>query len=139
MEGADEAFRQMNRVYQVMQQIAAYPKPTISFMDGIAMGGGIGLGGHTRYRIVTDRSVVAMPETGIGLTPDAGGSWILSRAPGFSGLRLAVTGNRMNGVGAVMIGLLIGLCLPIVCLICWGCLKPDLRQRCSPLFPHCLS
>ncbi|MCG4273075.1 enoyl-CoA hydratase/isomerase family protein [Acetobacter senegalensis] len=104
MEGADEAFRQMNRVYQVMQQIAAYPKPTISFMDGIAMGGGIGLGGHTRYRIVTDRSVVAMPETGIGLTPDAGGSWILSRAPGFSGLRLAVTGNRMNGVGAVMIG-----------------------------------
>lgn len=104
IEGADEAFRQMNRVYEIMQQIAAYPKPTISFLDGVAMGGGIGLGGHARYRVVTERSVVAMPETGIGLTPDAGGSWILSRAPGLSGLRLAVTGNRMNGVGAVMIG-----------------------------------
>ncbi|OUI95911.1 3-hydroxyisobutyryl-CoA hydrolase [Acetobacter indonesiensis] len=104
IEGADEAFRQMSRVYAIMQQIAAYPKPTVSVLDGIAMGGGIGLGGHATYRIVTERSVVAMPETAIGLTPDAGGSWILSRAPGFSGLRNAVTGNRMDGQAAITMG-----------------------------------
>lgn len=103
-QGTDVAFQAMSGVYAVMRKIAAYPKPTVSFLDGIAMGGGIGLGGHTTYRVVTENSVIAMPETGIGLTPDAGGSWILSRAPGFSGLRLAVTGNRMNGIGAVMTG-----------------------------------
>ncbi|GAN59177.1 putative enoyl-CoA hydratase [Acetobacter cibinongensis] len=103
-EGTDRAFQAMSGVYAVMRKIAAYPKPTVSFLDGIAMGGGIGLGGHATYRVVTENSVIAMPETGIGLTPDAGGSWILSRAPGFSGLRLAVTGNRMNGIGAIMAG-----------------------------------
>ncbi|WP_406237338.1 enoyl-CoA hydratase/isomerase family protein [Acetobacter orientalis] len=103
-QGAAAAQEAFSRAYKVMRVIAAYPKTTVSFLDGIAMGGGIGLGGHTRYRVVTERSVVAMPETSIGLTPDAGGSWLLSRAPGFSGLRLALTGNRMNGVGAVMTG-----------------------------------
>lgn len=103
-QGAAVAQETFSRVYKVMRVIAAYPKTTVSFLDGITMGGGIGLGGHARYRVVTERSVVAMPETSIGLTPDAGGSWILSRAPGFSGLRLAMTGNRLNGVGAVMTG-----------------------------------
>ena len=102
--GPDMAFDLMNRVYQTMLHIAQYPKPVVSFMDGIAMGGGVGLGGHARYRVVTERSVVAMPETSIGLVPDAGGSWLLSRAPGGAGLRLALTGGRMSAVEAVAMG-----------------------------------
>lgn len=102
--GPDVAFELMNCVYQIMLRIAQYSKPVVSFMDGIAMGGGVGLGGHARYRVVTERSVVAMPETSIGLVPDAGGSWLLSRAPGGAGLRLALTGGRMNGIEAVAMG-----------------------------------
>lgn len=104
MFGPDAAFVLMNRVYQTMQLIADYSKPVVSFMDGIAMGGGVGLGGHARYRVVTERSVIAMPETAIGLVPDAGGSWLLSRAPGGAGLRLALTGGRMNGAEAQSMG-----------------------------------
>lgn len=103
-QGPDAAFDLMNRVYQTMLHIAQYAKPVVSFMDGIAMGGGVGLGAHARYRVVTERSIVAMPETSIGLVPDAGGSWLLSRAPGGAGLRLALTGGRMNGVEAVSMG-----------------------------------
>ncbi|MFT8439768.1 enoyl-CoA hydratase/isomerase family protein [Acetobacter fabarum] len=103
-DGPDHAFELMDRVYQTMLHIAQYAKPVVSFMDGIAMGGGVGLGGHARYRVVTERSIVAMPETSIGLVPDAGGSWLLSRAPGGAGLRLALTGGRMNGVEAVAMG-----------------------------------
>nr|WP_298798002.1 enoyl-CoA hydratase/isomerase family protein [uncultured Acetobacter sp.] len=102
--GAEQGFQTLSRIYSVMRQISAYSKPIVSLLDGIAMGGGIGLGGHVRYRVVTERSVVAMPETGIGITPDAGGSWILSRIPGFSGLRLALLGERMDGVQAVQSG-----------------------------------
>ncbi|MCP1242976.1 enoyl-CoA hydratase/isomerase family protein [Acetobacter lambici] len=102
--GPDVAFDLMNRVYQTMLHIAQYAKPVVSFMDGIAMGGGVGLGGHARYRVVTERSIVAMPETSIGLVPDAGGSWLLARAPGGAGLRLALTGGRMSGVEAVAMG-----------------------------------
>lgn len=90
--------------YRLVSVLAAYPKPIVSFMDGIAMGGGIGLGGHVRHRIVTERSVLAMPEVAIALTPDAGGSYLLSRAPGLSGLRLAVTGGRMDGAQAIACG-----------------------------------
>ena len=103
-QGPDVAFDLMNRAYQTMLHIAQYAKPVVSFMDGIAMGGGVGLGGHARYRVVTERSVVAMPETSIGLVPDAGGSWLLSRAPGGAGLRLALTGGRMEAAQAVAMG-----------------------------------
>lgn len=103
-DGPDVAFDLMNRVYQTMLHIAQYAKPVVSFMEGIAMGGGVGLGGHARYRVVTERSIVAMPETSIGLVPDAGGSWLLSRAPGGAGLRLALTGGRMVGAQAVAMG-----------------------------------
>lgn len=102
--GPDVAFDLMDRVYQTMLHIAQYAKPVVSVMDGIAMGGGVGLGGHARYRVVTERSIVAMPEVSIGLVPDAGGSWLLSRAPGGAGLRLALTGGRMNGAEAVAMG-----------------------------------
>ncbi|MFT8676641.1 MAG: enoyl-CoA hydratase/isomerase family protein, partial [Acetobacter sp.] len=67
--------------------------------------GGVGIGCHVGYRIVTERSVLAMPETSIGLVTDAGGSWLLSRAPGHEGLRLALTGQRMTGQDAVRLGL----------------------------------
>ncbi|GAN68457.1 enoyl-CoA hydratase/isomerase family protein [Acetobacter orleanensis] len=103
-EGPEAGVEKITRVYRVMRQIAAYSKPIISLLDGIAMGGGIGLGGHVPYRVVTERSVLAMPETSIGITPDAGGSWILSRMPGLSGLRLALLGERMDGVQAVQNG-----------------------------------
>lgn len=103
-DGPEAGVRKITRVYRVMRQIAAYPKTIVSLLDGIAMGGGIGLGGHVSYRVVTERSVLAMPETGIGITPDAGGSWILSRMPGFSGLRLALLGERMTGAQAVQNG-----------------------------------
>ncbi|WP_395369909.1 enoyl-CoA hydratase/isomerase family protein [Komagataeibacter diospyri] len=91
--------------YRLASVLAGYPKPVVSFMDGIAMGGGIGLGGHVRHRVVTERAILAMPETAIALTPDAGGSYLLSRAPGLSGLRLALTGGRMNATQAIDAGL----------------------------------
>lgn len=104
-EGPEKAFALMDTAYDTMRQLASYPKPVVSFLDGITMGGGVGLGCHVSWRVVTERSVLAMPETGIGLVPDAGGSWLLSRAPGLAGLRLALTGGRMDGAQAVAMGL----------------------------------
>ncbi|MBV1822642.1 enoyl-CoA hydratase/isomerase family protein [Komagataeibacter oboediens] len=102
--GLEAGAMPFRRSYRLAATLAGYPKPVVSFMDGIAMGGGIGLGGHVRYRIVTERAVLAMPETAIALTPNAGGSYLLSRAPGLSGLRLALTGGRMNATMALDAG-----------------------------------
>ncbi|MFT8891982.1 MAG: enoyl-CoA hydratase/isomerase family protein [Acetobacter papayae] len=104
-QGVGRAFALMDRAYDTMRQLAAYPKPVVSFLDGITMGGGVGLGCHVPWRVVTERSALAMPETGIGLVPDAGGSWLLSRTQGLAGLRLALTGGRMDGAQAVAMGL----------------------------------
>ena len=103
-DGPEAAHRNMVVPYQAMQMIADYPKPIITIMDGITMGGGVGLGAHARYRVATERSVLAMPENLIGLTPDAGGSWLLAQAPRPYGLRLALTGERMIGAQAVAMG-----------------------------------
>lgn len=103
-DGPDAAAAFFRACYRLVALLAAYPKPVVSFMDGITMGGGVGLGGHVHHRVVTERTMLAMPETAIGLTPDAGGSYILSRAPGLSGLRLALTGRRMGGEEAVAMG-----------------------------------
>ncbi|MBO1359778.1 enoyl-CoA hydratase/isomerase family protein [Acetobacter sacchari] len=103
-EGPRKALAEMSVPYVTMLAIASYPKPVATVMDGITMGGGVGLGAHARHRIVTERSVLAMPETAIGLTPDAGGSWLLARAPGMHGLRLALTGGRISGAQAVALG-----------------------------------
>ncbi|CUW45962.1 enoyl-CoA hydratase/isomerase family protein [Novacetimonas hansenii] len=103
-QGAGAARAVFRTSYRLVSMLAGYPKPVVSFMDGIAMGGGIGLGGHVRHRIVTETSILAMPEVAIALTPDAGGSYLLSRAPGLSGLRLAVTGGRMDGAQAIACG-----------------------------------
>jgi enoyl-CoA hydratase len=85
--------------------IARYPKPVIASMDGVVMGGGVGLSAHASHRIVTERSSVAMPEVGIGFFPDVGVSFLLARAPGSIGTHLALTGDRMGAADAIHSGL----------------------------------
>ena len=101
---AKTAHHCMQIPYRAMLMIAHYPKPVVTLMDGIAMGGGIGIGAHASHRVVTERSVLAMPENIIGLTPDAGGSWLLACAPSTHGLRYALTGERMSGPLSVVMG-----------------------------------
>jgi enoyl-CoA hydratase len=91
--------------YRLNARIASFPKPFVSYMDGLVMGGGIGLAGHSSHRITTERSKVAMPEAGLGFFPDVGGTWLLSHAPGEVGTYYGLTGNTMNGNEAVYIGL----------------------------------
>ena len=78
--------------YRLNALIGHYPKPYVALQDGIVMGGGIGLSGHAAHRIVTERSRLAMPETGIGLIPDVGGTWLLAHAPGAFGAYLGPIG-----------------------------------------------
>ena len=90
--------------YRLNARIARYPKPIVAIMDGIVMGGGIGLSAHASHRIVTERSMLAMPETWIGLIPDVGGTWLLARSPGNSGIYLGLTGARMKAADAIFAG-----------------------------------
>ena len=90
--------------YRLDAMIARYPKPVVAIMDGITMGGGIGLAGHAAIRVVTERSRVAMPETRIGFTPDVGGSWLLARAPGELGVHLALNSRTMDAADALHAG-----------------------------------
>ena len=90
--------------YELNTLIHRYPKPFVPIMDGIVMGGGIGLSGHASHRIVTEKSMLAMPETTIGLIPDVGGTWLLSRAPGGIGPYLGLMGHRMNAADALYAG-----------------------------------
>ncbi|ATE65424.1 enoyl-CoA hydratase/isomerase family protein [Rhizorhabdus dicambivorans] len=83
--------------YRLNHLLFTYAKPTIAFMDGITMGGGVGISQPCAIRIVTDRTVYAMPETGIGLFTDVGGGWYLSRMPGRTGHYVGLTGARLNG------------------------------------------
>ncbi len=87
--------------YRLNALIGRYPKPYVALQDGIVMGGGIGLSGHARHRIVTERSRLAMPETGIGLIPDVGGTWLLAHAPGEAGVYLGLTGEAMGAADAI--------------------------------------
>ena len=91
--------------YHLNHLIHRYPKPYIAFMDGIVMGGGMGLSQGARLRIVTDRTQMAMPETLIGLFPDVGGGYFLSRCPGHAGEYLALTGRSLHGAQALHFGL----------------------------------
>ncbi|KAK9474387.1 mitochondrial 37S ribosomal protein mS47 [Dipodascopsis tothii] len=84
--------------------IATYPKPIVSLMDGITMGGGVGLAGHTPFRIATEKTVFAMPETLIGFYPDVGTSFFLSRLDGELGTYFAMTGERASGIDTLMTG-----------------------------------
>ncbi|WBO68450.1 enoyl-CoA hydratase/isomerase family protein [Streptomyces camelliae] len=91
--------------YHLNARIAGYPKPYVALMDGIVMGGGVGLSAHGGVRIVTERSRVAMPETGIGFVPDVGGTFLLGRAPGELGTHLALTGAQTGAGDALLCGL----------------------------------
>lgn len=90
--------------YILNARIAKFPKPYVAFMDGIVMGGGVGLSAHSRHRVVTDRTKLAMPEAGLGFFPDVGGTWLLARAPGEIGTYFGLTGSVMNGPDAVHAG-----------------------------------
>ena len=99
-----EANRFWRDEYRLNALIDRYSKPYVAVMDGIVMGGGVGISGHGSHRIVTDHSMIAMPECGIGLITDVGGSWLLRRAPGSLGEYLGLTGTRMKGEDAVHAG-----------------------------------
>jgi enoyl-CoA hydratase len=90
--------------YLMNGQIGSYPKPYVSLMDGIVMGGGVGVGAHANTRVVTDTTKMAMPEVGIGFIPDVGGAYLLSRAPGSLGLHAALTGAPFSGADAIALG-----------------------------------
>jgi len=91
--------------YRLNHRLFTYAKPIVAFMDGITMGGGVGLALPCRYRVATENTRLAMPETGIGLFPDVGGGWYLSRLPGRIGQYLALTGRRVNGADCLALGL----------------------------------
>lgn len=90
--------------YILNAAIARFPKPFVSIMDGIVMGGGVGISAHANTRVVTERSKIAMPEVGIGFVPDVGGTYLLSRAPGEIGTHLALTTAPMNAADAIAAG-----------------------------------
>ena len=91
--------------YRMNHALFTYAKPIVAFMDGITMGGGVGISQPAKYRVATENTKFAMPETGIGLFPDVGGGWYLSRLPGRLGQYLAVTGHRLDGAECVALGL----------------------------------
>ena len=91
--------------YRMNHRLFTYAKPIVAFMDGITMGGGVGISQPARFRIATENTRLAMPETGIGLFPDVGGGWYLSRLPGRIGQYLALTGHRLDGAEAHALGL----------------------------------
>jgi len=93
------------REYQLDHQLFTYDKPTLSIMDGVVMGGGVGIALPCRYRIATEKTTFAMPETGIGLFPDVGGGWYLSRLPGRAGYWMALTGARIKAADCLALGL----------------------------------
>jgi enoyl-CoA hydratase/carnithine racemase len=90
--------------YRLNAMIAEYPKPYVALMQGFVMGGGVGIGCHGSHRIVCETTRVAMPECGIGLIPDVGGSYLLAHAPGHLGEYLGMTGTRMNAADAIHCG-----------------------------------
>ena len=87
--------------YILNARIAKFAKPYVAFMDGIVMGGGVGLSAHSRHRVVTEKTKLAMPEVGLGFFPDVGGTFLLSRSPGEIGTYFGLTGTTMNGPDAI--------------------------------------
>ncbi len=100
-----EARQFFHTEYRMNHKLFTYVKPVVAFMDGITMGGGVGISLPCRYRIATENTRLAMPETGIGLFPDVGGGWYLSRLPGRMGQFLALTGHRLDGAECLALGL----------------------------------
>jgi enoyl-CoA hydratase len=87
--------------YILNVRIKKFPKPYVAFMDGLVMGGGVGLSAHSSHRVVTERTRLAMPEVGLGFFPDVGGTWLLSHSPGEIGAYFGLTGTTMNGPDAI--------------------------------------
>jgi enoyl-CoA hydratase len=104
-EGGSQSVQFWRDEYQLNSTIANYPKAYVAIMDGIVLGGGIGLSAHGRHRVVTERSSLGLPETSIGFTPDVGGTWLLSHAPGETGTHLALTAGSVRAADAIAIGL----------------------------------
>jgi enoyl-CoA hydratase len=103
-DGGSEARHFWFDEYRLNAQIGGYPKPYVAIMDGIVMGGGVGVAAHGGVRIATDTSKIAMPEVGIGFIPDVGGTYLLSRAPGQLGLHAALSGAPFSGADAIALG-----------------------------------
>ena len=99
--GGDLGKRFWRQEYVMNARIAKFPKPYVAFMDGLVMGGGVGLSAHARHRVVTEKTKLAMPEVGLGFFPDVGGTWLLSRSPGEIGTYFGLTGQTMNGPDAI--------------------------------------
>lgn len=91
--------------YRMNELLQRYPKPVVAIMDGVTMGGGVGLSVYAKYRVATERTLFAMPETGIGLFPDVGTGWLLSRLPGEFGTWMALTGARLKAADCLHLGL----------------------------------
>ncbi|HAV49928.1 MAG TPA: enoyl-CoA hydratase, partial [Brevundimonas sp.] len=101
---ASEAKAFFHAEYRLNHLLFEYPKPVTALVDGIVMGGGVGISEPAEVRIATERTTYAMPETGIGLFPDVGGGWFLPRLPGFVGTWLALTGARLKAAGTMFLG-----------------------------------
>lgn len=104
-EGTDANLQFFGEEYVMNDRIARFPKPYTSFMTGITMGGGVGISAHGAHRVVTDSTKIGMPETGIGLFPDVGGTYLLSRAPKNVGMYLGLTGLPVGAGAAIAAGL----------------------------------
>lgn len=102
--GGDATARFWADEYTLNAAIARYRKPYVAIMDGVVLGGGVGVSAHGSIRVVTERTKLGMPEVGIGFVPDVGGSWLLSRAPGELGTHLAMTGGMGSGADAIALG-----------------------------------
>ncbi len=103
--GDPEVTRFWREEFPLNYRIAHYPKPYVALMDGIVMGGGVGISAHGKHRIVTERTKLAMPETGIGYVPDVGATWLLPRAPGEIGTWIALTAEAIGAADAIYAGL----------------------------------
>lgn len=99
--GGDLGQRFWRQEYLMNARIAHFPKPYVAFMDGLVMGGGVGLSAHGSHRVVTEKTKLAMPEVGLGFFPDVGGTFLLSRSPGEIGTYFGLTGQTMNGPDAI--------------------------------------
>ena len=102
---ASEAKAFFRTEYQLNHLMFEYPKPITAIVDGIVMGGGVGISEPADVRIATERTTYAMPETGIGLFPDVGGGWFLPRLPGQTGVWLALTGARLKAQATIELGI----------------------------------
>ncbi len=103
-EGRDDWWRFFYDEYRMNSAIAHFARPYVAFIDGITMGGGVGVSVHGDYRVATERTLFAMPETGLGLIPDVGGTHVLPRLPGATGIYLALTGYRARAADCRYLG-----------------------------------